>query len=83
MTATRTEVCTAFCTSSLFPLPDGVGDHHIGPQGDADDLPGRLNVGACFRPLSPPLQVSHALVWKRYAVLSKAAEVFLRQVSGG
>lgn len=48
-----------------------------------DHLPGRLNVGACFRPLSPPLQVSHALVWKRYAVLSKAAEVFLRQVSGG
>lgn len=64
-------------------VPDGVGDHHIGPQGDADDLPGRLNVGACFRPLSPPLQVSRALVWKRYAVLSKAAEVFLRQVGGG
>lgn len=41
-------------------------------------LPKQPDPGLCFRPLFPALAVRHALVWKRYAVFSKAAEVFLR-----
>ena len=43
-----------------------------------DHLPDQLNPGLCFRPLHPPLKVRHALVWKRYAAFSKAAEAFLQ-----
>ena len=43
-----------------------------------DHLPNQLNPGLCFRPLHPPLKVRHALVWKRYAAFSKAAETFLQ-----
>ena len=43
-----------------------------------DHLPDRLDRGLCFRPLFPPLTIRHALVWKRYAVFSKAAEIFLQ-----
>ena len=32
----------------------------------------------CFRPLSPSPEIRHALVWKRYAVFTKAADAFLR-----
>ena len=31
----------------------------------------------CFRPFSPRMEASLSLVWKKYAVLSKAAEKFL------
>ncbi|MDO4289148.1 MAG: LysR family transcriptional regulator [Eubacterium sp.] len=31
----------------------------------------------CFRPLAPALKTSYSLVWKRYPVFHKAAEVFL------
>lgn len=41
-------------------------------------LPKQLNPGLCFRPLCPPLKIRHALVWKRYAVFSKAEERFLQ-----
>ena len=41
-------------------------------------LPKQLALGLCFRPLSPTLALRHALVWKRYAVFSKAAELFLQ-----
>lgn len=41
-------------------------------------LPQQPDPGLCFRPLFPALTVRHALVWKRYAVFSKAAEMFLR-----
>ena len=41
-------------------------------------LPKQLNPGLCFRPLCPPLKIRHALVWKRYAVFSKAEERFLK-----
>ena len=34
----------------------------------------------CFRPLDPPLNAEISLVWKRYAVFSRAAEYFLRQL---
>ena len=44
-----------------------------------NQLPAHLNPGLCFRPLSPTLELCRALVWKRYAVFSKAAEVFLRK----
>ena len=43
-----------------------------------DHLPKQLNPGLCFRPLSPTLELHHALVWKRYAVFSKATELFLQ-----
>ena len=40
----------------------------------------QLDPGLCFRPLFPALEVHHALVWKRYAVFSKAAETFLQRL---
>ena len=45
-----------------------------------DHLPGRLNAGLCFRPLSPALEICLALVWKQYALFSRAADVFLREM---
>ena len=43
-----------------------------------DHLPEQLNPLLCFRPLSPPLEIRHALVWKRYTVFTKAADAFLQ-----
>lgn len=43
-------------------------------------LPHPLAPGLCFRPLSPPLTLSYALVWKRYAPLSPAAAGFLAEL---
>lgn len=34
----------------------------------------------CFRPLSPALELGVSLVWKKYQVFSKAAELFLKRV---
>ena len=42
-----------------------------------DHLPAELGSDLCFRELNPKLEVHYALVWKRYAVLSKSAQVFL------
>ena len=36
----------------------------------------------CFRLLEPPLEIRYALIWKRYAALSKASEAFLDKVKG-
>ena len=44
-----------------------------------DHLPKQLDPGLCFRPLSPTLELHHALVWKRYAVFSKVTELFLER----
>lgn len=44
-----------------------------------DLLPEKLDSGLCFRPLFPTLKNSHALVWKRYAVFSKAADAVLNE----
>lgn len=41
------------------------------------DIAGRIVFQQMKRPLTPALEIPHALVWKRYAVFSKAAEVFL------
>ena len=41
-------------------------------------LPKQPDLGLCFRPLEPPMELRHVLAWKRYAVFSKAAEVFLQ-----
>lgn len=38
------------------------------------------NDNLCFRPLSPRLECEASIVWKRYQVLSRAAEAFLRQL---
>ena len=43
-----------------------------------DLLPSKLDEALCFCPLEPPLEIGYALVWKRHAVLSKAADAFLR-----
>lgn len=45
-----------------------------------DLLPEVLDENVCFRPLEPPLEIRYALIWKRYAVLSKASEAFLDKV---
>ena len=37
----------------------------------------------CFRTLDPALELSYALVWKRYAVMSRAEQAFLEQVKPG
>lgn len=42
-----------------------------------DKLVNTANRGLCFRPLSPPLEVSARIVWKKYQVFSKAASAFL------
>lgn len=39
-----------------------------------------LDNSCCFRPLDPPLRLHYALVWKRYPVFSKAAEIFLEEI---
>ena len=43
-----------------------------------DHLPEPLNPLLCFRPLSPFPEIRRALVWKRYAVFTKAADAFLQ-----
>ena len=42
-------------------------------------LPDELGQDLCFRALKPPLELKYALVWKRYAILSKAAQTFMNQ----
>ena len=34
----------------------------------------------CFRPFDPPIEIRYGLVWKKYSVLSKAAEKFLEEI---
>lgn len=36
----------------------------------------------CFRPLYPPLEAGLHLAWKKYQILSPAAELFLERVQG-
>ena len=45
-----------------------------------DLLPPVLEQDVCFRPLHPPLEIHYALIWKRTAFLSKAAEMFLKEL---
>ena len=45
-----------------------------------DLLPTVLEHGVCFRPLDPPLEIHYALIWKRTAFQSKAAEMFLKEI---
>ena len=45
-----------------------------------DLLPTVLEQDVCFRPLNPPLDIHYALIWKRTAFLSKAAETFLQEL---
>lgn len=45
-----------------------------------DHLPAQLASGLCFRRLEPTLESSHALIWRRHAVLSKPAEAFLSKL---
>ena len=45
-----------------------------------DLLPSVLEPDVCFRPLNPPLEIHYALIWKRTAFQSKAAEMFLKEI---
>ena len=45
-----------------------------------DLLPAVLEPDVCFRPLNPPLEIQYALIWKRTALQSKAAEMFLQEL---
>lgn len=36
--------------------------------------------GLCFRPLEPPLEAGLAVIWKKYPVFSKAADMFIRKI---
>ena len=46
-------------------------EHIINTSGDSP---------LCFRPLSPQLEISVTLVWKKYQVFSRAAGKFLEEV---
>ena len=43
-------------------------------------LTAEFDKAVCFRPLEPPLELHYALVWKRYPIFSKTAEVFLNTI---
>lgn len=43
-------------------------------------LPDNLDSSVCFRPLNPPFEIHFFLVWKKHAVFSSAAELFLKEV---
>lgn len=59
--------------------PSSVMQSGLGYLPITDDHPPEpLNPLLCFRPLSPSPEIRHALVWKRYAVFTKAADAFLR-----
>ena len=45
-----------------------------------DLLENKLEPDYCFKPLDPPLTIQYALIWKRSASLSKAAQAFLEQL---
>ena len=45
-----------------------------------DLLPAVLEPDICFRPLNPPLEIHYALIRKRTAFQSKAAEIFLQEL---
>ena len=45
-----------------------------------DLLPAVLEQDVCFRPLNPPLEIHYALIWKRTAFQSKAAEMFIKEL---
>ena len=47
-----------------------------------DLLDPELEPGMRFVPLDPPLETRYALVWKKNAVLTKAAEKFLTTLRG-
>ena len=57
-------------------IRSGLGDYLT----TKDLLPSVLEPDVCFRPLNPPLEIHYALIWKRAAFLSKAAEMFLQEI---
>ena len=45
-----------------------------------DHIAGGISPEVCFRPLFPPLELHHALVWKRHQEQSRAAKAYLEKV---
>ena len=45
-----------------------------------DKLVNTAGSGLCFRPLNPRLEVGMRLVWKKSRILSRAMELFLKQL---
>ena len=39
-----------------------------------------LESNLCFRPLSPRLEAKLDIVWKKYQVFSKAADLFIKKI---
>lgn len=55
-------------------------DEGIGYALTLDKLVNTAESTLCFRPLSPQLELEMQLVWKKHAILSKAAELFLEHI---
>ena len=55
-------------------------DEGLGYALTFNNLVNTADSSLCFRPLSPQLNASACIVWKRYQMFSKAAELFLQQL---
>ena len=53
-------------------------DEGLGYALGLDNIINTQSGSLCFRPLSPRLEVNSFIVWKKYQVFSKAANLFLR-----
>lgn len=52
-------------------------DEGLGYAITLDKILNTTGTSLCFKPLSPPLQAGLCVVWKKYQVFSRAAELFL------
>ena len=55
-------------------------DEGLGYAITLDKLVHTQGTSLCFRPLTPRLEASASVVWKRYQVFSKAAGIFLQSL---
>lgn len=55
-------------------------DEGLGYAVCLDKLINTQGSNLCFRPLEPAIEVSPSIVWKRYQVFSKAANIFLQHL---
>ena len=53
-------------------------DEGLGYALTVDKLIHTEGTDMCFRPLSPGMEATAAIVWKKYQVFTKAADTFLR-----
>ena len=55
-------------------------DEGMGYAFTLDKLINTTGSTLCYRPLKPRLELGMYLVWKKYQIFSKAAELFLQQL---